>query len=66
MINFGQGLVLLVQYGFICCINSQDLRIKNWKAMEALSASEQSVKSEIEKAVKAAKVDWLFNHKISC
>jgi len=31
--------------------------------MEALSASEQSVKSEIEKAVKAAKVDWLFTTK---
>jgi hypothetical protein len=37
-------------------IYSQELREKNWKAMDALSAAEKQQKVEIGKAVSSAKV----------
>lgn len=45
---------------FKCSFVTQDLRQKNWKAMEALSEAEKTAQAQINKALEAAKVLMTF------
>jgi len=45
-----------------CSFTTQELRQKNWKAMEALNEAEKTAQAQINKALEAAKVVITFCH----
>jgi helix-turn-helix protein len=52
--------------GFQSYFLFQELREKNWKAMDALSAAEKQQKAEINKAVASVKVNEIITTTFSC
>lgn len=56
-------LKALIQYS-TCSFVTQDLRKKNWKAMEALNDAEKNTQAQINKALEAAKVLRTFCHSL--